>query len=593
MTMAFDPVPYKEVLLFFGTAGLVVPLFHKLKVSPVLGFVAAGVVLGPFGLGRFAGAVPFLSAITISNVDRIAGLAEFGVVFLLFMIGLELSFERLLRMRHLMFGLGFLQVIASTALIGIAAFALGEPPVAAIVIGAALALSSTAIVIPVLAESKRLNTVPGRTSFGVLLLQDLVVAPLIFMVSIIGSGAKEGVAHGLLLALTPAVIALAALIVLGRLVLRPLFQHVAAAHSSELFVAACLLVGIGTGVMTAMSGLPMGLGAFIAGLLLAETEFRREVEVTIEPFKGLLLGLFFVSVGAGLDLSVVVARPLLILALAVALVLLKMLVLIGLCAVLRLPWLVGREVALLLGPGGEFAFVLISAAGITNAVSPLTGRTVAVVVTLTMIAIPVLAAFARRMAQRAPPPDVLEFPPSEGAASVIIAGYGRVGQLVGALLTRHDVPFLAIDTDAHLVSRERETGKAIYYGDPTKPDLLRRCGIEKARGLVVTMNDPLAVENIVATARGERPDLIIIARARDASQAKTLYELGVTDAVPETIEASLQLSEAVLIEIGIPMGHVIASIHEKRDEFRAFLDDASRSGRARRAIRRSTVRGPP
>jgi monovalent cation:H+ antiporter-2, CPA2 family len=532
MSAAVDSVPYKEALLFLGTAGLVVPLFNRLRISPVLGFLAAGVVLGPFGLGGFGG----LSDFTISNADRIAGFAELGVVFLMFMIGLELSFERLMRMRNLIFGLGPLQFLLSTALIGCAAYALGEPLVAAIVIGAALALSSTAIVLPVLAESKRLNTVAGRTSFGILLFQDLAVAPLIFMVSIIGSANNEGPGRGLLLALTP--IVLAVLIVLGRLALRPLFQHVATAHSPELFMAACLLVVLGTGVLTATCGLPMEIGAFVAGLLLAETEFRREVEVTIDPFKGLLLGLFFVSVGAGLDLSIVVAHPLVILTLAFVLTSLKALALMGLSALFKLPWSVGREVALLLAPGSEFAFVLMSAAGIANTVSPLSGRTAAVVVTLTMMTIPVLAASARRMTPRAPMPDLTE--PFYSAPPVIIAGYGRVGQLVGEMLTRHEIPFLAIDTDARLVSRQREIDKPIYYGDPTRPDFLRRCGIAKARGLVVTMNDPLAVENIVATARNERPDLIIIARARDASQAKALYELGVTDAVPETIEASLQ-----------------------------------------------------
>src|SRR5450432_876135 len=308
--------------------------------------------------------------------------------------------------------------------------------------------------------------------------------------------------------------------------------------STEFFMAACLLVVLGAGLIAAVSGLSMALGAFIAGLLLAETEYRREIEVTIEPFKGLLLGLFFVAVGAELDLSLLFAAPLPILAIAAILIASKSLALLILGRAFSLPARVAREVALLLGPGGEFAFVMIGAAVAGGVIAPIVGQTVLVAVTLTMFVTPALA---------------------------------RVGALLGEMLERHEMPYIAVDSDANLLARERRAGKPIYFGDATRAEFLRRCGIDQARALVVTMDAPRANEAVVETARSLRADLTLIARARDAAHAKTLYDLGVSDAVPETIEASLQLSEAVLVDIGVPMGIVIASIHEKRDEFRALL----------------------
>jgi CPA2 family monovalent cation:H+ antiporter-2 len=355
-------------------------------------------------------------------------------------------------------------------------------------------------------------------------------------------------------------------------------------------MAGCLFIVIGTAVVAAVSGLSMALGAFVAGLLLAETEFRREIEVTIEPFKGLLLGLFFVSMGADLDLSIIADHPLLISGIALVLIALKAIVIAGLAPMFGLTAPVTAEAALLLGPGGEFAFVMISAGMAVHTVAEPVGHLVEVVVTLTMITIPFLAAIVSRLNRQRPPAEtVFEVPLDDGSERVIIAGFGRVGELVGDMLTRHQIGFTALDNDSRLVSRHRAAGCPINYGDPTKTELLRRCGIAKAKALVVTMSGPKAVEQIVASARLERSDLTIIARARDAGHARQLYELGVTDAVPETIEASLQLSEAVLVDIGIPMGYVIASIHEKRDEFRALLNVTADGARERRAIRKPTM----
>ncbi len=597
MPESFHWGAYRETLLFLGTAGVIVPLFRRLHLSPVLGFLVAGVLLGPFGMGRFATSGSWQSWFSLGNPETVAALGEFGVVFLLFMIGLELSWERLQRMRRLIFGLGAAQVFGCAGVLGGLAYWLGMAPRNAILFATALALSSTAIAIPVLAERRRLNTGAGRTAFSILLFQDLMVAPLLFTVSILGTahsgGTPELIVSDLIWTITPAFAALASLLLLGRLVLRPLFHLVAAARSTELFMAACLFVVVATSVLTAAAGLSMALGAFVAGLLLAETEFRREIEVTIEPFQGLLLGLFFVSIGSSLDLSQVARAPLLILAFVAGVIAIKAAIIYLLARAFRLSSRLAGEVALVLAPCGEFAFVMIGGAITYKVVPPELGGEVMIIVTISMFILPLLGYIGAKLGPRQTPDEAalaaLAPEANVGAGRVLIIGYGRVGQLVGQMLSRHDVPFVAIDDDAKLVARERQTGTHLYWGNATRPEFLQRCGIGEASALVLTINSARAAEQIVASARAARPDLTIIARARDAHHATVLYQLGVTDAIPETIEASLQLSEAVLVDIGVPMGHVIASIHERRDEYRRLLQPPTETElRERRAIRIST-----
>ncbi|GEP10270.1 cation:proton antiporter [Methylobacterium gnaphalii] len=583
---------YKEAIIFLVTAGVVVPLFHRLRISPVLGFIGAGALLGPYGLGRLAEAHPWLGPMTIGNRAEISHLAEFGVIFLMFMIGIELSWERLRTLRRLVFGLGSIQVIASSGLIGASFMAAGQPLAASLIVGIGLALSSTAVVLPVLAEQKRLNTPSGRTSFAVLLFQDLAVAPVLFAIAVLGRNDGGNVGVGLALALGQAAVALVVIVVAGRLALRPLFQLVARTKSPELFMAACLLVIAATALTAAASGLSMTLGAFVAGLLLAETEYRRAIEATIDPFKGLLLGVFFVSVGMSLDPAQLVAAPVLILGLALALLLVKGFVILVGARAMRLPRPVAFETALLLGPGGEFAFVLLGGGIAGGLVPEPLGQMALIVTTVTMIAIPPLALLARRLGRRSNK-EVLgraraEPPPDAQQDRVIVSGYGRVGRLVGEMLKRHKIPYIALDSNPVRVAEQRRLGNPVYFGDSSSTELLRRCDIATARALVVTLDTPERVEAVVEAARAERPDLTIVARARDARHATELYKMGVDDAVPETIEASLQLSEAVLVDVGVPMGLVIASIHERRDEFRVMLkrkETETRPGfRARRTI---------
>lgn len=589
MTPTLNPDDYKELLLFLGTAGIVVPLFRRLKVSPVIGFLGAGLLLGPQGIGQWAQ----FSAMQLSDTQRVAQIAEFGVVFLLFMIGLELSYERLLRLRRLVFGLGAAQVIASTATLALAAATLfGLSTGAAIVAGAALALSSTAIVIPVLIDRKRLATTAGRAAFAVLLFQDLMVAPLLFAISMAGESGNGGWSSNLAATALPALAVVALIVLVGRLLLRPLFRQVAQTHSTEFFMAACLLVVIGTGVVSAMGGLSMALGAFIAGLLLGETEYRREIETTLEPFKGLLLGLFFVSIGAGLDLALLGAKPLLVIGIALGLIAMKAVITFLLARFAGLPTPAARECALVTAPGGEFAFVMLGAATAQMILTSATADLLTLAVTLSMMLIPLLSWMGakRRPVDPATLSPELAARPSEAETKgrVIIVGYGRVGKLVADMLKRHNREFIAIDGSTKLVTQERPTNPNLYWGDATRIELLRACGLDTASALVVTMDRHHLSEQVVEMARKLRPDLTIVARARDAHHATHLYALGVTDAIPETLEASLQLAEAVLVDIGVPMGYVIASIHDKRDEFRKLLQRQEDDRRERRAIRLST-----
>jgi CPA2 family monovalent cation:H+ antiporter-2 len=590
-----EPGAYKDVVLFLATAGVVVPLFRRWRLNPILGFLAAGVMLGPHGLGSLAPRVPWLSNLTIENPGEVAQLAEFGVVFLLFTIGLELSWERLRRMRRYVFGLGAAQVGLCGAALAVAGRALGLSATTAITLGAALALSSTAVVMPSLVQRRRQHALAGRAAFSVLLFQDLAVAPILVTLSLMGKEAGAGFSPRLLLAFAPAAIGLALLVVVGRLVLRPMLRSVAKAKSEELFVAACLLVVIGSGLVSAMAGLSMALGAFIAGLLLAETEFRHEVEVVIEPFKGLLLGLFFLSIGIGLNVPLLVREPVTVIGVALGLLAIKAVLMFGLARAFGIVSRSAFEGALLLAAGGEFAFVIIGQALGQRLVERSVGEVAVLAATLTMVAIPFLATLGARIGGRRLAPPELAPEPAPGAASprVLVAGYGRVGHLVGEMLDSHQIAWVAAEADHRLVEGGRRAGERIYFGDASRPDFLMRCGLGEVAALVVTMDDPEGAETIVEVARQLRSDLTIVVRARDARHAKRLYELGATDAVPETVEASLQLSEAVLVEIGVPMGLVIASIHERRDGFRAELNQPDSLGGRRRTLRRNPGESAP
>jgi CPA2 family monovalent cation:H+ antiporter-2 len=569
---------FKDALIVLGTAAVVAPIMPRLKVSPVLGYLAVGALLGPYGLGRLAERSRLLDWVTVTGERQIDFIANLGIVFLLFFIGLELSLRRLVTLRRLVFGLGGLQIALTTAAASLIVLWLGQPPAASLVAGACLALSSTAIVMELLSGQRRMMSATGRTSFAILLAQDLAVVPLLLLIGALGGHSESSVWTGIAIALGEAALAIAAIAAVGRLVLRPLFRLAAGSENPEFFMAATLLVTVSSGVVAAVAGLSMALGAFISGLLLAETEYRRAVEATIDPFRGLLLGVFFFSVGMHIDLAVIWHAPLLVAAGMIAMVLVKTAILVPLCRLWGLSWAASAEIGLLLAPGGEFAFIGIGLATGLHLVEADVAAAALAVVSLTMAVLPLIGIagrhLSRRIEARTSGAAGAVLPPDDRARRVIVVGHGRVGQLVCGLLEEHGVPYLATDRDAQLVERWRARGRPIYYGDASDPHYLRRCGLDEAAGVIVTL-DTAVVDDVVRAVRARRPDVMIVARAHDAQHARHLYTLSVTDTVPETIEASLQLAESALVGLGVPMGAVIASIHERRERIRNELQAAA------------------
>ena len=590
MSAPADLEVYKDALLVLGTAGVAVPYLLRYRISPVLGFLAVGALLSPKGVGSFAASWPAIEWVTVTSPERVGKIAELGVVFLLFLIGLELSFERVLTMRRLVFGLGAAQVVVSTSLIALIALAFGIAPVSALVIGAALSLSSTAIVIEVLAKQKRLSSASGRTSFSILLFQDLAVVPILFLLGVLDPSASGSIAAGIAKALGQAVVALGAIVVVGRFVLKPLYRLTAQTQAQDMFIATTLFVAVGTSFATAAAGLSMALGAFVAGLLLAETEYRRAVEAAIEPIKSLLLGVFFFSVGLSLDTSVLISQQISSFVTTAGCLILQAVIIFCLCRLFSIARPAAIETAALLAPGGEFAFIILTLALSYKLISADLASVLLTSVSLTMALIPACGALGRRLAKAARPavaadPALAALPPTDQPVKALVVGYGRVGQLAAEMLETHNVAYIAVDHAPHLVSTARGQGKPVYYGDVRQIEFLKRCGLDTAKAAIITIHTQEVIDDIVTALRDSYPALTIVARAKDADHARHLYELGVTDAVPETIEASLQLSEAALIGLGVAAGPVIASIHEKRDVFRAALQGAAKkAGRESRAF---------
>jgi len=581
VTPTINVAAYSDALVVLGTAGILVPLLSRLGFSPVLGYLAAGALLGPFGLGSLIQSFPLLSWFTVGDANDVTGIAQLGVVFLLFLIGIELSLHRLTTMRRLVFGLGGMQILVTTVLLAGFAVYSGKPPSEAIILGASLSLSSTAIVLELLSKQERLKTHVGRASFAVLLAQDVAVIPILIFIAVSAAGPQVSVLGSVGKAVVQAVIALSVIILFGRYLLRPLFRMVASTRSRDLFIAAVLFVIIAAGVITNQAGMSMALGAFVAGLLLAETEYRRAIEATIDPFKGLLVGIFFFTVGMNIDVRELLREPLALAGGIVGLIALKSIVIVVLAKLFRLSWPVAVEMGLLLGAGGEFAFVSLVLAAASGLTDPGTATFALTVTSATMALIPLLSHLARRFASRlraagATPSELLTRP-SGRQRHAIVVGYGRVGKVVCALLNEHSIPYIAADSDASTVTRDRRAGHDVYYGDAADPKFLEICGLADAAGVIITIHTHDLIDDIVEHVRAIRPDVLIVSRARDADHARHLYRLGATDAVPEAIEASLQLSEAALVGLGLPTGPVIASIHEKRDEIRRGLQQAARA----------------
>ena len=543
-----DPSILVDAIVFLLATVVIVPLVSKLGVNSVIGYLIAGVIIGPHGFAL------------IGEVKGTHQLAELGVVFMLFAIGLELSLDRLKVMARYIFVLGAAQMIGSGVVIAGCALLLGAGWGQALVIGGALSLSSTAFVLQMLSERRELSTQLGRVVLAVLLLQDLAVVPGLAVVTALGRE-PEALAGALLLAAVKSIGALVLLLVAGRLVLRPLYRTMASLRSPELFVAATLLVVLATAWGTAAAGLSMALGAFLAGLLLAGTEYRHQIESDIRPFRGILLGLFFISIGMSLNLAVITPQLHLVLASAAALVAVKTLVIIGVGRLFGLPLPLAANAGLHLAQGGEFAFVLFSLAMGTAVLPAQTGQFLLAVVAVSMVATPFLASAGRRsqlwlQLRGTDGRAALEAEAESYSDHVVIAGFGRVGQTVVSLLDELGHKWVAVDLDVARVERARAKGLQVFYGDAAHEAVIAAANVRNARAVVVTLDDPSAARAVLRTLRRELPDLPIIVRARDHDHVGSLVDEGATAVLPETTESSLLLGKVVLGALGEPTARI-------------------------------------
>ena len=534
-----------DIIALLVAAVIAVPLAQTLRLGAVPGFLIAGLAVGPYGFGL------------ISNVGDISHLAEIGVVFLLFVIGIELKPSLLWQMRRLVFGLGSLQVLLSAVLIGsIAYFLFDISSHAAILIGPALALSSTAFVIQLIADQKLINSSYGRSSIAVLLMQDLAVVPLLALVPLL-SGPEIKMDDDIWLTLIKSVSIVALVVFVGRYLLHPLLHRVAMSGSREVFTASAVLIVMGTALATEHAGLSMAMGAFLAGMLISDSFYRHQVIAEIEPFRGLLLGMFFMSMGMSLNIGLLLDKPFLSLGL------------LGLLFLLGLKTRVSLAVALILAQSGEFSLVLFSLANKSGLLGTALFQQLLLVVLLSMLATPLLARKAEKLAksqhgERQEPETIAEAP-------IVLAGFGRVGCNVGEILTRSGKSFVALDADPEVVKRERANGHPVYFGDVRKPEVLISAGATNAQVIIVTINDSKATEAIVASLRRTYPKKHIYARGLGLPQCQSLSDLGANGVVSENLEASLELARMALADMGVSDAILVDTIDRFRQRYQSRI----------------------
>jgi CPA2 family monovalent cation:H+ antiporter-2 len=557
--------------MFLALTGILIPLLQRLRVNQILGFLAAGTLIGPFGLGLLAGDLPWLAWFTFPRLEGVRVLAELGVLFLMFMIGLELSAERLWALRNWVFGAGAAQVYISAAIIGAIAYAFGNRLEVAAILGSVLSLSSTAVVMQLMTEHRTLGTPLGRAGFSILMLQDLAVVPLLILLGVLAGGASEGVVSLVGLTLVKSVGAIMLIYLLGRRVIRPLFRSFTRQGQPDVFMALTLLATLGIAALTEVAGLSMALGAFLAGLLLAETEFKHEVEVMIEPFKGLLMGLFFMSVGMAIDGREVAKSPLWLPLSVVGLFMIKTLVTGVIFRIGGFNWGRAIEGGVLLGQGGEFTFIIVGYALSTNLMPQDIGHFIMLVVSLSLFATPLMAkvghAFGdwweERYEDQSNNLDQAGLEPAGG--HVIIAGFGRVGQLVAHMVSAQNVQYVALETNPRLAGNLHSAGLPVYFGDAARVELLHKVRAEQAAAIVLTMDHPGATLHAVKAIRREYPHVHLFARSRDERHALALKQAGATHVFPETLETGLQLSAFVLQALGISEGAAARTIQLERE----------------------------
>jgi len=577
MPLPIQSDAFSDSLVILGAAGVVIPAFARFRINPVIGFILVGLLVGPAGLGSLVPRMPWLYHITITDRHSIEPFAEFGIVLLLFSIGLELSFKRLWSMRGQVFGLGAAELVISALVIGLALHLMGQNWAGAIGMGLALALSSTALVLPMAGTTSQV----GKSAFAMLLFEDLALVPIIFGLGALAPNATEEGWDGLFTTVWQGGLTVLVMMVLGRFVLPRLFAQAARTKSPELFLAASLIVVILSSIATTAAGLSPIVGALLAGLLIAETDYHTEVEVIMTPFKGLALGVFLITIGMSLDLRVILANwPALVTA-VVGVVAAKAIVTAVLLRFSGAGRGVAAETGLLMASPSETTLIVLAAAAQAKLIMPSTAAFWQIVTAIGLTITPLLARVGRdtaRRVERREGREMLEEGGSEPNRAVIV-GFGRVGRLIAQMLDAHNRPYVAIDADIDSITHARRRGYNAVFGDITRPGMIERLDLANASALVLTMDEPVQIVRTVARARALHPDLTIVARARDPNHAAELYRAGATDAVPETLESSLQLSEAVLVDLGVAMGPVIASIHEKRAELRSKIMEMAQTTR--------------
>lgn len=574
----------REILLFLALAGILIPLLQRLRVNQILGFLMAGALVGPFGLGLWVRELPWLDYLTFTRDEGVAALAELGVLFMMFMIGLQLSTERLWALRRWVFGAGIAQVVVTAICIGGVVYLFGQRLEVAVVLGLVLSLSSTAVVMQMMTQERSLGSSLGQASFSILMLQDLAVVPLLVLIGVLATGQSDGLPTLVGLALLKSLVAIVLIYLLGRRVIRPLFRSLVKQRQPDVFMALTLLSSLGIAGLTAAAGLSMALGAFLAGLLLAETEFRHEVEVTIDPFKGLLMGLFFMSVGMGIDLRAIAHSPLLAPSAVLSLLVVKAAVLAVVYRSGGFSWGRAVEGGLLMGQGGEFAFIVIGYALATKLLEPALGQFTMLVVGLSLFATPFAARAGRVFAEWWERHDWGHADKVNAASvekvvrgQVIIVGFGRIGHQLAQLLDAQGVVYLAIENDAHRVAEMHAQGMPIYFGDASRAELLSKVHAAHASAIVLTMDHPASTLNVTKVIHREYPHLPLFARARDEKHALALKKAGATVVIPETLESGLQLSASVLRTVGIDQGTTDRLIQQERDRrLMAFDGDGKR-----------------
>lgn len=541
-----------DSILLLTAAVVMVPLSHRLGLGTVLGFLIAGALVGPSGFSF------------ITTVTEIRHFAELGVVFLLFIIGMELKPSRLWLMRRWVFGLGTSQVVVTGAILSGVGMWLGLSTEAALIVGLGLALSSTAFVLQILSDNRALYKTYGKRTFAVLLFQDLAVVPLLALVPLLVAG-EFSVGSDMGFAIAEAVLILAVVIVGGHYLLRPLLKMIAATHNRDIFAASAVLIVLGTAALVAQAGFSMALGAFVAGLLIGDSEYRHQVMADIQPFRGFLLGLFFMSVGMSVDLGILFDKPLLFIGLLIALLGIKSIVMWGMARLFGVSQPDAISSALLLAQSGEFGFVIFGVAYTQGLLDALLFQQALLLVALSMAVTPALDRFVQRLevarTTRAIGAD--EIPESE-RGEVIIAGFGRVGRRVARLLRMANTPYIAIDKDPDKVALGREQGFSVFYGDAARHDVLHAAGGDSARLIVISIDNSDAAAALVRDLRKRYPNLPLLARGRDSEICSDLMAEGADEAISESFEASLQLGASTLRRLGFQAALIDQLLHTTR-----------------------------